>query len=83
MGRQPIWAPASAYSDTPGKVLTAEVTGKILQSAAYHNLETFKEARSEVMLFTPYFVPGEAARNFNLRCASNGPSLRIRTPFAA
>jgi putative cardiolipin synthase len=52
------WSQASAFADAPGKALNAEVSGKILQSAAYHNLETFKEARSEVMLFTPYFVPG-------------------------
>lgn len=53
------WAPATAYADMPGKALAADKNGKITQSAAYQNLEAFREARSEVMLFTPYFVPGE------------------------
>jgi cardiolipin synthase C len=54
-----IWAPASAYADGAGKALSSDRTGKAIQSAAYQNMETFQTARSEVMLFSPYFVPGE------------------------
>jgi len=74
-----VWAAASAYSDAPGKALNAEKNGRILQSAAYHNLETFKEARSEVMLFTPYFVPGEQGLQRLKFARDNNITVRVVT----
>ncbi len=74
-----IWGKASAFSDSPGKALDAEMKGRILQSAAYHNLETFREARSEVMLFTPYFVPGEQGLKRLQFARDNNITVRVVT----
>jgi putative cardiolipin synthase len=73
------WAPASAYADGAGKALASDVTHRAMQSAAYQNMETFQTARSEVLLFSPYFVPGEPGMKRLKLARDNNVSVRVIT----
>jgi len=74
-----IWAEASAYADSPEKVVTGVKGADLSQTVAYHNLDTFREARSEVMLVSPYFVPGEIGLKRIREAQQRGITLRIVT----
>jgi len=74
-----IWAEASAYADPPDKVLNNTKDADLTRTAALRNLEAFSGARNEVMLFSPYFVPGEKGLKRMREAREHGIAVRIIT----
>jgi putative cardiolipin synthase len=71
--QQLVWAQTTAFADNPDKVIRGTTAAEMSETALYHSLAAFHEARSELMLFSPYFVPGkvgmaglEVARSFGI-----------------
>ena len=59
-----IWGTASAYADAPDRVTgMSETYGLVpledVQSVRYNVLEQMRNAKSEVVMTTPYLIPGE------------------------
>ncbi len=52
------WTDTSAFADTPDKVQHGVTPSEMSTTALYHSLDAFREARSELTLFSPYVVPG-------------------------
>ncbi len=52
------WTETSAFADTPDKVQHGVTPSEMSTTALYHSLDAFREARSELTLFSPYVVPG-------------------------
>ena len=73
-----IWAEASAYADPPDKVLSAK-DGDLSRTAAFRNLEAFSGARHEVMLFSPYIVPGAKGLKRMQEARDHGITVRVIT----
>ena len=68
-----VWGETSAFADNPDKVMRGTTPAEMSETALYHALAAFHEARSELMLFSPYFVPGkvgmaglQVARSFGI-----------------
>ena len=58
-----IWAPAEAWADDPGRVVGRQVSyGGVplldVESVRYNVRERMRRARSEVILISPYLIPG-------------------------
>ena len=53
-----IWAETTAFADEPGKVGRGTTDAELTNTALYRAVRAFRETRSELMLFSPYFVPG-------------------------
>ena len=54
-----IWAETEAFADDPNKVGRGTTDAEVEDSALYRAMRAFHESRSELMLFSPYFVPGK------------------------
>ena len=54
-----IWAETEAFADDPNKVGHGTTDAEVKDSALYRAMRAFHESRSELMLFSPYFVPGK------------------------
>ena len=74
-----IWAEASVFADPPDKVVTGAKGADLSQTALIHTLEAFKEARSEVLMFSPYFVPGPLGLKRMREARDHGITLRVVT----
>jgi putative cardiolipin synthase len=74
-----VWAEASAYADSPDKVLTGRKDADLSHTALYRNLEAFGAARSEVLVFSPYFVPGKEGLARMRAAREHGIALRVVT----
>jgi cardiolipin synthase C len=73
-----IWAPAEALSDDPLKSINAGDPSR--QEKMARELKTIiEEAQSEVLMVSPYFVPGEEGRRWLRKLANRGVKLRIIT----
>lgn len=53
-----IWAEAIAFADDPNKVGRGTTGAEMNDTALYRAVRAFQEARTELLLFSPYFVPG-------------------------
>jgi cardiolipin synthase C len=75
-----VWADAAAYADAPDKLLAhARGDDAATQGAAFRNLETLSAARREVILFSPYFVPGEKGMKRMQAARAKGIAIRVLT----
>jgi putative cardiolipin synthase len=75
-----LWADAAAYADAPDKLLAqAHGADASTQSAALRNLETLSAARREVIVFSPYFVPGEKGMKRMQDARARGITVRVLT----
>jgi phosphatidylserine/phosphatidylglycerophosphate/cardiolipin synthase-like enzyme len=74
-----IWAEASAYADSPDKVVTGVKGADLRNTVTYHNLDTFRQAQSEVLLVSPYFVPGPIGLKHIREARDRGLRLRFVT----
>jgi len=74
-----IWADASAYADSPDKVVTGVKGADLRNTVTYHNLDTFRQAQSEVLLVSPYFVPGPIGLKHIREARDRGLRLRFVT----
>lgn len=54
-----IWAETTAFADDPNKVGHGTSDAEMNNTALYRAVRAFQESRSELMLFSPYFVPGK------------------------
>ena len=79
-----IWAYAQAYADNPDKVIGRISTyGGIpiddVDSVRYNVIEMIRRARKEVVLTSPYLVPGEAGMETFRALAKRGVSITLVT----
>ncbi len=65
-----IWGEARVFADHPDKPFDGSVGGDLQQtSVTYNVLETIREAKSEVLISSPYFVPGQRGMELIASCA--------------
>ncbi len=74
-----IWGETMAFADNPDKVLRGTTPADLSGTALYHSLAAFREARSELMLFSPYFVPGTVGMEGLKTARDHGVPVRIIT----
>jgi putative cardiolipin synthase len=79
-----IWAYAQAYADNPDKVIGRVSTyGGIpiddVDSVRYNVIEMIRRARKEVVLTSPYLVPGEEGMETMRALAKRGVSMTLVT----
>ncbi len=77
--QQLVWGEATAFADNPDKVIRGTTPAEMSETALYHSLAAFHEARSELMLFSPYFVPGKVGMAGLQTARSFGIPVRIIT----
>ncbi len=54
-----IWSQARAFADHPDKPFDGSVGGELQETSVTYNVfETMREANNEVLISSPYFVPG-------------------------
>lgn len=55
-----IWADAYVFADHPDKPFDGEAGGNVMESSVTYNVfEALRKARSEIVVSSPYLVPGE------------------------
>jgi len=77
--QQLIWAETTAFADNPDKVVRGTDPANMADTALYHSLAAFHAARSELMLFSPYFVPGRVGMKGLKTARDHGVAVRIIT----
>jgi cardiolipin synthase C len=55
-----VWGTANAFADQPGKVMATSVEAARSMSAAMNVMDRVMEAKSDVIISSPYFIPGSA-----------------------
>ncbi|MEW6704144.1 MAG: phospholipase D family protein [Pseudomonadota bacterium] len=74
-----VAADAIAYADAPEKAHADPAHLKIEETVTYRFLGFLREARSEVVLFSPYFIPGERGIERLREARAQGITVRIVT----
>ena len=72
-------AAASTYADPPEKVDGPALGSAIVETVADLFLEGLDEARDEVVLFSPYFIPGAELRARLRELRARGVAVRVIT----
>jgi putative cardiolipin synthase len=55
-----LWGTATAFADRPGKVMAASAEMARSMSAEMNVMDRVMEAKTEVVISSPYFIPGSA-----------------------
>lgn len=76
---QLIWAPANAFADAPDKVVKGGSADNLNGTVTFRSLTAFRQARSELMLISPYFVPGKHGMERLADARRHNISVRIIT----
>ncbi len=74
-----IWAEATAFADDPNKVGHSATDAELANTALYRAVRAFQETRSELVLFSPYFVPGRVGMAALKGARVQGKAVRIVT----
>ncbi|MED5619766.1 phospholipase D family protein [Ideonella sp. BN130291] len=79
-----IWAPANAYADSPDKIrgMAASYGLAPLQDvdgARYNVLDQMRRAQKEIVMTSPYLVPGASGMALMREVRERGVSLRVLT----
>jgi putative cardiolipin synthase len=75
-----IWGEARAFADHPDKPFDGAVGGELHEtSVTYNVLETIREARSEVLISSPYFVPGPHGMQLLRELRARGVKVTVLT----
>jgi putative cardiolipin synthase len=75
-----IWAEAFAFADHPDKPFDGEVGGQLQNTSVTFNLfEAIRKARQEVVLSSPYLVPGEVGMDLLRELRSRGVAVTALT----
>jgi putative cardiolipin synthase len=79
-----IWASANAYADSPDKIRGmaasyALVPLQDVESVRYNVLEQMRRAQKEIVMTSPYLIPGEAGMAMMRETRSRGVSFRVLT----
>ncbi len=75
-----IWGDARVFADHPDKPFDGEAGGALAQTSVTFNLfETLRTARSEVIISSPYFVPGPVSLALLQALRSRGVRVIVLT----
>lgn len=74
-----IWAPASAFADTPDKVDFEGRPEQFATTVTHRTIESLREAASEIVLVSPYFIPGSAGVARLQEARQRGVTVRVIT----
>ena len=79
-----VWAEATAYADTPDKIRGvarnyALVPLQDVDSARYNVREQMRRARSEIVMTSPYLVPGASGMELIREVRARGVTMRVLT----
>jgi cardiolipin synthase C len=74
-----IWAPAALMVDKPGKVGPGDEDAEAGDTLVDGLLHLMAQARQEVLIVSPYFVPGTAMMDQFARMRANGVRIRVLT----
>jgi putative cardiolipin synthase len=75
-----IWADARAFADHPDKPFDGSVGGELHETSVTYNVfETIREAKSEVMISSPYFVPGPRGMQLLRELRERGVKVTVLT----
>jgi putative cardiolipin synthase len=74
-----VHAPVAAFADDPQKVGGAAASGDLSGTATHRFLQAFREARSEVLVYSPYFVPGRQGMAQIREARDHGIAIRVVT----
>jgi putative cardiolipin synthase len=75
-----IWGDARVFADHPDKPFDVEPDGALAQtSVAFNFFETLRTARSEVIISSPYFVPGPVSLEMLQAMRSRGVKVIVLT----
>jgi len=71
-----IWGIAFAYADPPGKI-TADAND--IETVQYNLVELMEAAKSEVLISSPYLIPGKTGMKMMIDDRKRGVRVRIMT----
>lgn len=75
-----VWGEAYAFADHPDKPFESEVGGDLLEtSVTYNIIEPMMKARSEVVISSPYFVPGAKGMALLRQLRARGVKVSVMT----
>ena len=79
-----VWAPATAYADPPSRLKGMAITYALVplqdvESVLYNVLDLMRGARSEVVITSPYLIPGERGMAFLTEQRARGIKFKILT----
>ena len=79
-----VWATATAYADAPARIKGMGASYGLVpledvESVRYNVLDLMRGARSEVVLTTPYMIPGEKGMALMAGLRNKGVKLRVLT----
>jgi putative cardiolipin synthase len=81
-----VWAQAEAYADPPSKIHGLRATDDPVVAALedsiavrYNVLELMRRARGEIVMTTPYLIPGESGIAMMREVRGRGAKLRVLT----
>jgi putative cardiolipin synthase len=75
-----IWADAYVFADHPDKPFDSQVGGELLEtSVTYNVVEEIMKAKKEVVISSPYFVPGPRGMALLRKLRERGIDLTVMT----
>ena len=75
-----IWGDAFVFADHPDKPFDGEVGGEPLDTSVTYNLfEVIRQAKKEVVMSSPYFVPGELSLQMFRDLRAKGVAVAVMT----
>jgi cardiolipin synthase C len=75
-----IWGEAFVFADHPDKPFDGEVGGEPLDTSVTYNLfEVIRQAKKEVVMSSPYFVPGELSLQMFRDLRAKGVAVAVMT----
>ena len=75
-----IWGEAYAFADYPDKPFVGEVDGELLETSVTYNVfETIRQAKTEVLASSPYFVPGPRGMALLRELRGRGVKVTVMT----
>lgn len=79
LGRVPlVWAPSALLVDKPEKILTDD-TPQAQETVVNGLLDLMRQAQREVLIISPYFVPGPQMMDVFTELRSRGVAVRVLT----
>jgi putative cardiolipin synthase len=74
------WGEGYVFADHPDKPFEGSVGGELLEtSVTYNVLEALKQAKSELIISSPYFIPGPRGMEFLRELRSRGVKTSVMT----
>ncbi len=75
-----VWGEAYAFADHPDKPFDGEAGGELAETSAFFNVgEAVRKANTEVLISSPYLVPGEVGMDMFRELRSRGVRVTAMT----